>query len=269
MAGTAYGNIATDARSLTDPPPPNGTIFDRLAAHGISWRDYFTDVPYMAIIPSIVKKYPGNLATLDDFFGDCAKGTLPSVSFVDPEVGAVSLVGKALASLPAVGSILGALGMLGGDEEAPQDMFYGEVWAHRVVDAVLHSPAWPRTLLIYTYDEHGGYYDHVSPLAAIPPDSIPPQLTAGDVAGGYNIYGPRVPAIVVSPHAKPHAVTDVVHDHTSVLATIEAKWNLPALTYRDANAATVMDFIDPGQPAFTTPPAIRGPSVTGPSGPTA
>ena len=84
MAGTAYGNIATDVQSLGDPPPPNGTIFDRLHAHGISWRDYFTDIPYTAIIPSIVEKYPGNLATLDHFFDDCAKGTLPAVSFVDP-----------------------------------------------------------------------------------------------------------------------------------------------------------------------------------------
>ena len=57
------------------------------------------------------------------------------------------------------------------------------------------------------------------------------------------MYGPRVPAIVVSPYAKPQGVTDVVHDHTSVLATIEAKWNLPALTNRDANAETVMDFL--------------------------
>ena len=269
MAGTAYGNIATDVQSLADPPPPNGTIFDRLHAHGISWRDYFTDIPYTAIIPSIVEKYPGNLATLDDFFDDCAKGTLPSVSFVDPEVGAVSLIGKTLASLPVLGPILGTLGTVGGDEEAPQDMYYGEAWAHRVVEAVLRSPAWPRTLLIYTYDEHGGYYDHVPPPPAIPPDSIPPQLTPGDVPGGYDIYGPRVPAVVASPYAKPHAVTDVVHDHTSVLATIEAKWNLPALTYRDANAATVMDFLDPGNAAFTTPPAIQGPSLTGPSGPAA
>ena len=157
MAGTAYGDISTDLQSLADPPPPNGTIFDRLHAHGITWRDYFSDVPYTAIIPSIIEKYPGNLATLEHFFHDCAKGTLPSVSLVDPEAGAVSLVGKTLASLPVVGSILGTLGTFGGDEEAHQDMYYGEAWAHRVVEAVLHSPAWPRTLLIYTYDEHGGY----------------------------------------------------------------------------------------------------------------
>ena len=69
--------------------------------------------------------------------------------------------------------------------------------------AVLHSPAWPRTLLIYTYDEHGGYYDHVPPPAAIAPDEIPPQLGPGDAPGGYDIYGPRVPAIVVSPYSTP------------------------------------------------------------------
>ncbi len=77
-----------------------------------------------------------------------------------------------------------------------------------------------------------------------------------------------MPAVVVSPYSRPNAVTDVVHDHTSVLATIEAKWNLPALTYRDANAATVMDFLDTGRAAFLEPPAIEGPSAAGPSGPT-
>ncbi len=262
MAGTAYGDIATDVRSLTDPPPPNGTIFDRLHAHGISWRDYFTDLPYTAIIPSIIEKYPGHLASIGDFFDDCAAGTLPSVSFVDPEVGALSFVGKTLASVPLLGPIISGLGTVGGDEEEPQDMYYGEAWAHQVLEAVLRSPAWPRTLLIYTYDEHGGYYDHVPPPKTIPPDSIPPRLTATDVPGGYDMYGPRVPAVVASPYSKPNAVTDVVHDHTSVLATIESKWNLPALTYRDANAATVLDFLTPDHAAFLTPPPIQGPSRT-------
>ena len=77
--------------------------------------------------------------------------------------------------------------------------------------------------------------------------------------GGYDIYGPRVPAIVVSPYSKPNAVTNVVHDHTSFLATVEAKWNLPALTYRDANAKTVTDFLDVEQAAFMKPPTIAEP----------
>ncbi|WP_375478513.1 alkaline phosphatase family protein [uncultured Jatrophihabitans sp.] len=259
MAGTAYGDIATASSTITLTPPPNGTIFDRLHAHGISWKNYYTDLPQTAIIPSIVSKYPGNLSPIQQFIVDCAAGTLPSVSFVDPEFGVVSEIGAPLVGVPGVTPIGSQLSQIGGDEEEPQDLAYGETWAWAIVRAVLASPAWQRTLLIYTYDEHGGYYDHVPPPAAIAPDSIKPDLTATDVKGGYTVYGPRVPAIIASPYAKPNAVTNIVHDHTSVLATIEAKWNLPALTYRDANAATVADFLDVKHAAFRTPPRIAPP----------
>ncbi|MGO9977288.1 MAG: alkaline phosphatase family protein, partial [Solirubrobacteraceae bacterium] len=90
-------------------------------------------------------------------------------------------------------------------------------------------------------------------------------LSAGDAPGGYDIYGPRVPAVVISPYSKPNGVSDVVHDHTSVLATIEAKWNLTALTRRDANAATVIDLLDLEHAAFPDPPVITGPSRNGPA----
>jgi phospholipase C len=261
MAGTAYGDIATNDESLSDPPPPNGTIFDRLHAYGISWRNYFTDLPQTAIIPSIIETYPTNLASFAQFQLDCAAGTLPSVSFVDPEFGVLSDIGAPLAALPGMEAIAGKLESTGGDEENPQDMSYGEYWAYTAVQAVLHSPLWPRTLLIYTYDEHGGYYDHIPPPAAPAPDSIAPELGPEDIPGGYDIYGPRVPAIVASPYSRPNAVTNVVHDHTSVLATIAAKWNLPALTYRDANARTVEDFLDLSSPAMLEPPTITEPPL--------
>ena len=267
LAGTAYGDITTAVQTLADPPPPNGTIFDRLHAHGMSWRDYFTDVPQTAIIPSIIEKYPNHHVPIARFYEDCRNNSLPSVSFVDPGVGVLSALGAAVEALPLLGVIGVKLAGRGQTEEDPQDMYYGEAWAHKVIDAVLQSPAWPRTVVIYTYDEHGGYYDHVPPPPAIPPDAIPPALTPTDVPGGYDIYGPRVPAVVASPYSRPNAVTDVVHDHTSVLATIEAKWNLPALTDRDANAATVMDFLNVEDAVFLTPPTIQGPSATGPSGP--
>jgi phospholipase C len=266
MAATAYGDIATDDESLEDPPPPNGTIFDRLQTYGVSWRNYFTDLPQTAIIPSIVEKYPANLASFAQFLLDCQTGSLPSVSFVDPEFGALTDIGAPLSALPQLAPITGPLNTTGGDEESEQDMSYGEYWAYQAVDAVLNSPAWPRTLLIYTYDEHGGYYDHVKPPAAIAPDDIPPRLEPGDAPGGYDIYGPRVPGIVASPYSKPNAVTNVVHDHTSVLATIEAKWNLPALTNRDANARTVLDFLDlKHPPALLEPPVIVKPPAPSPS----
>jgi phospholipase C len=259
MAGTAYGNISTDTESLLDPPPPNGTIWDRLHHYEISWRNYFTDLPSVGVIGSTVEKYPQNLSPIAQFFADCATGNLPSVSIVDPEFGVAGEVGGPLSQLPALQPIAEKLNTTGGSEENPQDMAYGEYWAYQALHAVLQSPAWPRTLLIYTYDEHGGYYDHVPPPAVIAPDAIPPKLGSGDVPGGYDIYGPRVPAVVVSPYSKPNAVTNVVHDHTSFLATVEAKWNLPALTYRDANAKTVKDFLNLEQAAFMQPPTIAEP----------
>ncbi len=263
LAGTAYGGTVTAPETLLDDPPPHGTIFDLLSHHHINWCDYFSDVPMTAVIPSIVLKYSDHHAPISKFFHDCQAGTLPAVSFVDPGLG---VVGSVLGSLPfPVKEILRVLGANFNDaapgetEEDPQNMYYGEAWAYSVVEAILQSPKWSRTLLIYTYDEHGGYYDHVPPPRAIPPDNTPPNLQPGDPPGGYDMYGPRVPAIVVSPYSKPEAVTDVVHDHTSILATIESKWNLPALTLRDANAATVMDFLDPANPALLQPPFIQNP----------
>ena len=260
MAGTAYGLVSTTTSSITDYPP-NGTIFDLLSKYGVSWTDYYSDLPQAAIIFDTMLKYPSNIQPVAKFFADCAAGTLPSVSFVDPEFGVAGDVASPLADVPIPGvpALGNQIATQSGDEENPADITIGENFMSSIVNAVLKSPAWPNTLLVWTYDEHGGYYDHVPPAAALEPDSIQPVLAAGDYPGAYNLYGVRVPAVVVSPYSRAHAVTDVVHDHTSVLATIEAQWNLPALTYRDANAATVADFLDPTTPTFLTPPTLAAP----------
>ncbi len=203
MAGTAYGNISTSYASIFDPPPPNGTIFDRLSAYDISWADYFVDLPQTAIIPSIIEKHPLNLAPVAAFPLACALGTLPADPFIDPEFGQTSDIGNPLMNIPAVKALGARLGAQGGSEETPQDIRYGEAFVASIVNAVMHSPQWARTLLVPTWDEHGGYYDHVAPPAAIAPDSIAPRLGPGDQPGGYNLYGPRVPAVVVSPYARP------------------------------------------------------------------
>jgi phospholipase C len=98
------------------------------------------------------------------------------------------------------------------------------------------------------------------PPAAVAPDDIAPDIGPGDQPGAYTQYGPRVPAVVVSPYARKHDVTNVVHDHTSVLATIEQQWNLPALTYRDANARSLMDFLDTSHMTFAEPPELAAPA---------
>jgi phospholipase C len=210
------------------------------------------------VIASIPLRHPANMAPVAQFYADCAAGTLPKVSFVDSDIGVASVVSDT--TLGQVNAPFAqTVSAQNEDEEGPADISLGENFDSRVDNAVLRSPLWPRILLVWTYDEHGGYYDHVPPPAAIKPDSIPPQLGPDDVPGGYDIYGPRVPAVVVSPYSRPHAVTNVVHDHTSVLATIEAKWNLPALTYRDANAATVADFLDTRRPRLLEPPELVQP----------
>src|SRR5204863_9771795 len=107
------------------------------------------------------------------------------------------------------------------------------------------------------YDEHGGYYDHVAPPTAIPPDNIAPMITSNDRPGDYRRYGFRVPAAIVSPYARRDYVSHVVHDHTSILKLVERKFNLPALTERDAKADDLLDSLDfDNDPEFLTPPAL-------------
>jgi phospholipase C len=98
----------------------------------------------------------------------------------------------------------------------------------------------------------------VAPDAILPAIQVPP-----DEPGAYDRYGFRVPAVVVSPYARRRYVSHVVHDHTSILKLVETKWNLPALTYRDANADDLLDCLDLARrPAFPVPPALPDAPLT-------
>ena len=266
LAGTAFGGITSGIDEILGAflkPPPNGSIFDVLSRHNISWANYSRDVPMTLVLPRVLMEHFHHHRRYPNFLEDCRAGTLPQVSFVDPKMGVLSAIGNAIEQIPApVKEFLDRLDP-GETDEDPDDMFYGERWAYDIVEAVTASPAWERTLLIYTFDEHGGYYDHFPPPKAIAPDDIPPKKPAGD----YELYGPRVPAVVVSPYSKAGEVSHTLYDHTSILATIERKWNLPALTRRDANANTVMDMLDFGRPPRLEPPELKMPSRGGPSGP--
>jgi phospholipase C len=204
----------------------------------------------------VVKANPTHLASISQFYDDAAAGRLPAFALVDPDFGGLDVVGGLLPGQP----LPQKLRAQGQDEENPQNIRFGEGFVSNVVQAVMGSPAWPRTLLVWLYDEHGGYYDHLPPPSAVLPDGIPPDLQPGDTPGNYGTYGVRVPAVVVSPWAKAGYVSPVVHDHTSILRFLETKWNLPALTYRDANASNLLDFLDFRRPAFADAPSLAAPA---------
>jgi phospholipase C len=138
LAGTAFGLISTDTSSVTQDPP-NGTIVDRLNAAGVSWRDYFTDVPATGVIASIPIKHPANISPIAQFYADCAAGTLPAVSFVDSDIGVASVVSDAtLGQVDA--PFAQTVSAQNSDEEGPADISLGENFVSRVVSAVLRSP---------------------------------------------------------------------------------------------------------------------------------
>jgi phospholipase C len=107
--------------------------------------------------------------------------------------------------------------------------------------------------MFLTYDEQGGLYDHVPPVAACPPDDIPADLQPGDVQAAYDQTGLRVPLMVVSPYAKRGYVSHEITEHTSILRFVEARFGLPALTHRDANAVPPFDMFDFDHPDTSVP----------------
>ena len=238
FTGTASGTIATNIDTFSIPAA-NGSIFDRLDAHKISWNVYYQNLPSLLIVPGIGNGRASRIHQYPQFLTDAAAGKLPQFTFLDPQYDTTS-------------------------EENPQDIQVGEEFVAQVVHALMRAPTWKKTALFITYDEHGGYYDHVPPPRAIKPDGIPPRLVPGDLPGTYNRYGFRVPLIMVSPWARRNYVSHVTQDLTSITAFIERKWNLPAMTFRDANAAPMTDYFDFRTAAFAKPPRLAAAPALGP-----
>ena len=238
QAATADGLVSTTLPSPFVHPPASGLIWDQLDAHGVSWANYFVEVPEVGLWPRNLITYRDHLHDIAAFSRDCRQGRLPAVSVITTEVLAAS-------------------------EGEYQDDQIGESFTAGVVEAAMAGPNWPQTLVVVVWDEGGGFYDHVPPPAAVAPDDVPPDIAVPpDQPGGYDRYGFRVPAMVVSPYSKPGYVASTVYDHTSILATIEYKWNLPALTRRDAAAQHLLDFVDLERaPAFLTPPPLPRPTI--------
>ena len=233
MAATSFGHIMND---LPSNGLPGLSIFEELDNAGITWRSYSQGLPSPILFAYVRTHAAGHIFPISQYYADAASGMLPQVSFVDP-------------------AFLGTKNTES-DEHPPSNIQTGQFFVSTVVNSLFKSPNWSSSALFLTYDEHGGYFDHVAPPAAVAPDNIAPMLGPGDVAAKFDMYGVRVPAVVVSPFSRPHHVSDEVYDHTSITRFIELRFGLPAMTRRDAAANPMSDFFDFDHPSFATPPTL-------------
>jgi phospholipase C len=223
VAATSHGtkNTASDPQ-LSGVP----LIFDELDTAKVTWQVYTDDLaPLEYSVSWTGRKGQQSVAT---FFSKLADGSLESVAFVD----ANAVLPPETDEHPP-------------DSSANSDLQVGEAWSATLINNVIKSPLWPSTALIYTYDEGGGFHDHVAPGNSCAPSPDQAEFTE---------LGMRVPLVVVSPYARPHYVSHVVHQHTSITRLIELLFNVPALTARDANSDALLDLFDFNCPALLKPP---------------
>jgi phospholipase C len=269
MAATSFGHLTTsDSFPLPGSggyKPITGTIFDLMEKNGVTWADYFQDVPQGGSFRPFPSPIDPHFLPLPVFLGQIAGSpklpALPQVSFVDPNLGVLGITKE-------------------NDEHPPTDIQRGQAFVSVVVNAVRNSPFWSDTIILFTYDEHGGFYDHVQPPRARqghapnpdgispgqcadlsnPPLSLQPgkgaecsfnllsatDTTTNDAAdlcpqfaldptgpfpaacANFDQYGIRVPFVAISPFSKPSYVSHTVGDHTSILALIETIFMTPA-----------------------------------------
>ena len=226
-AGTSLGHM-DDASVTLDTQ----SIFGLLSEHSLNWSIYGYNLPPLTRLDFSDTKAAADshFGLFKDFQAAAAGGSLPPYVFLEP-----------------------SWGSSGNSQHPNYDVALGEQLIHDVYYAVRNSPAWDQTLLIVVYDEHGGCYDHVAP----PIGAVPPDKSAGQFGFDFTRFGVRVPAVLVSPLIAAGTVFRpagaVPQDHTSVLKTIETRWQLPSLTARDAAAPDVGDVLTLARPRTDDP----------------
>jgi phospholipase C len=166
-----------------------------------------------------------------------------------------------------------ALDQHGSDSDAnPENVQAGARYTSTLVNALMQSSAWKDSAFIFTFDESGGLYDHVPPQPTVSPDGIKPiDLPAGYICTGatgpicdFTYTGYRIPLTVISPFAKKNYVSHTVMDSTAILKFIEERFNLSALTKRDAAQPDMSEFFDFNNPQWTLPPVPPTQRVSNP-----
>jgi phospholipase C len=213
-SATSQGHMDDKTRTFTSP-----SIFGLLGQNDVTWAIYGYDAEPLTkdTFTDVASAANGTTGKFTDFQTAAAGGTLASFTFLEPSWGST-----------------------GNSQHPNYDVALGEQLIHDVYEALRGGPNWAQTLLIVTYDEHGGCYDHVAP----PSGAVPPDDDAGEFGFDFTRFGVRVPAVLVSPLIQAGTVFRVPAgstpiDHTSILKTVQQRWNLSSLTARDAAAPSL------------------------------
>jgi phospholipase C len=226
-AATSQGHMDDSTSKYTSQ-----SIFGLLSAHNLAWSIFGYKLPPLTRLnfPDTTDAPESHFGVFSDFQAAAAAGTLGIYTFLEP-----------------------SWGSSGNSQHPNYDVSLGEQLIHDVYYALRNGPGWNQTLLIITYDEHGGCYDHIAP----PTGAVPPDSSAGEFGFDFTRFGLRVPTVLVSPLITAGTVFrttgPVPLDHTSILKTVETRWGLPPLTARDAAAPDVGDALTLAQPRTDDP----------------
>jgi phospholipase C len=217
-----YWHTGTSSGIMSNMLPDGGfvwpSLYHRLDAKGVDWCYYFTDLPVVSVVSDL--DLDGRVKRIEDFFQDAERGRLPPVVYIDP-------------------------GFSGNDDHPPHHTFLGQGLIASIYLALANGPQWNQSLFLVTYDESGGFFDHV-----------PPPLTSDEhAAAGFDQLGFRVPTIAAGPYVKQGHVSSVVYDHTSMLKHFEVKYGLDPLTMRSTAANDILDLFDLDRLAANQPNA--------------
>ena len=235
------------------------TIFELLSEQNVSSKIYYHDWALGMAVGHIIDKAKKYLAFFDDFISDCKNNKLPAYSFIEPRYNDLSTSGSFIEA---------------NDQHPDHNVFKGELLIKRVYDALtVNQQTWESSLLVITYDEHGGLYDHVKPPATVNPDGkksdVPPF--------NFDRLGIRVPAVLVSPFIPRGTIVRDVFDHTSVIATARKLFlkdpEQHFLTERDRRANTFESCLTlsaprPGRVTMPQPQALAAPTLAAAKGAT-
>jgi phospholipase C len=243
------------------------TIFQLLQNHGISWKIYAHPDKNGCSTPSclyaqsylnqfaygqyVINHMPSQFAPISQLLSDMQNGTLPQVAFVEPASET-------------------ALDEHSSDDDVtnPPNVQSGAAYVANIINTLMASPSWKDSVFILSFDEFGGFYDHVPPHSATPPDAIeyPTDLQSSSKGTdicygntstpvcGFFFTGYRVPLIVISPFTRKNYVSHTTADYTAILKFIETRFGLPNLTARDSAQPDMTEFFDFANAPWKTPP---------------